>query len=100
MPAFLLMFFGGLATVTASLVGRVLVALSIGYVTYTGLSLIFAGVESQIAGMYSGVPATIVAILGLLQLDVCVNIMLSAYAARMLLMGLSPTGAITRMVLK
>lgn len=100
MPAFLAMFFGGLATVTASLAGRVLVALSIGYVTYTGLSVILSAVEAQVSGMFGGLPAIALQVLGTLQLDTCVNIYLSAYAARLLLMGLSPTGAITRMVLK
>jgi hypothetical protein len=100
MPAFLAALVGGLGLAVTSFVGRVLVALGVSYVTYTGLSAILTTVEAQVSSAFGALPAVAIAILGTLQLDTCVNIYLSAFAARLVIMGVGPTGAITRMILK
>ena len=79
---------GGLISVTGTLVGRVLVALGVGVVTYTGVQ---AGIDSLLANLDSaiaGVPADILGLLGFMRVGEALNIIISAMSARMLLNGL------------
>lgn len=80
---------GGLISVTGTLVGRVLVALGVGVVTYTGVQ---AGIDSLLANLDSaiaGVPADILGLLGFMRVGEALNIIISAMSARMLLNGLT-----------
>lgn len=99
MPLFVAALLGGLVQVAGSIVGRVLIALSIGYVTYSGLSALLDSVKAQVMVLLSGGPATIVTIMALLKVDVAVSIIFSAYAARLVLAGLT-SDKLTRMVVK
>ena len=47
MPIFLLALLGGLGQIAGNMVGRVLLALGIGYVTYQGLSILLTGLQNQ-----------------------------------------------------
>lgn len=79
---------GGLISVTGTIVGRVLVALGVGVVTYTGVQ---AGIDSLLANLDSaiaGVPADILGLLGFMRVGEAMNIIISAMSARMLLNGL------------
>lgn len=79
---------GGLISVTGTLVGRILVALGVGVVTYTGVQ---AGIDSLLANLDSaiaGVPADILGLLGFMRVGEALNIIISAMSARMLLNGL------------
>ena len=99
MPLFLASLLGGLVTVAGSIVGRVLIALSIGYVSYSGLSALLDALKGQVIGYLTGAPAQVVAIMGLLKVDVALSVIFSAYAARLILAGLT-SDKITRMVVK
>lgn len=80
---------GGLISVTGTIVGRVLVALGVGVVTYTGVQ---AGIDSLLANLDSaiaGVPADILGLLGFMRVGQALNIIISAMSARMLLNGLT-----------
>lgn len=80
---------GGLISVTGTIVGRVLVALGVGVVTYTGVQ---AGIDSILANLDSaiaGVPADILGLLGFMKVGEALNIIISAMSARMLLNGLT-----------
>ena len=99
MPLFLASLLGGLVTVAGSIVGRVLIALSIGYVSYSGLSALLDALRGQVIGYLTGAPAQVVAIMGLLKVDVALSVVFSAYAARLILAGLT-SDKITRMVFK
>ena len=100
MPLAIAMALGGaLLQLCASLVGRVLIALSIGYVSYKGYDLLldsFRNLFTQYAGDLS--PDTR-KILGLLKLGTCFNIGLSALTIRATLGGLQ-SGGFKRMVTK
>jgi hypothetical protein len=89
MPIFLAALFGGLVQLAGSMVGRVLIALGIGYATYTGVSSGIGAIQSTVQGYFTGAPATIVAMLGMLKADVCVSILVSAIVARLTLNGLT-----------
>lgn len=80
---------GGLISVTGTIVGRVLVALGVGVVTYTGVQ---AGIDSLLSNLDSaiaGVPADILGLLGFMRVGQALNIIISAMSARMLLNGLT-----------
>ena len=51
MPLFVAALIGGLVQVAGSIVGRVLIALSIGYVSYSGLSVLMDSLKSQVMGL-------------------------------------------------
>ncbi len=99
MPLFLAALLGGLVQAASSIVGRVLIALGIGYVSYTGISALLAVIKSQVVSYLVGSPGTVVAIMGLLKVDVAVSIIFSALAARLVLQGLT-SDKVTRMVIK
>lgn len=99
MPLFLASLLGGLVQVAGSIVGRVLIALGIGYVSYSGLSALLDALKGQVIGYLTGAPAQVVAIMGLLKVDVALSVVFSAYAARLVLAGLT-SDKITRMVVK
>lgn len=99
MPIFLAALLGGLATAAGSIVGRVLIALGIGYVTYSGLSVLIGWIKTEIFIHLMGINATVLGIVGALQVDVAINILFSAIAARFVVAGVA-SGSITRMVIK
>ena len=90
---------GGLIQIAGTLVGQVLLSLGIGYVTYTGVDASLTWVKAEfLAGMAAG-PAAAVQLAGLMKVGVCVSMLLSAVAARLVLMGLT-SSTIKRMVIK
>lgn len=99
MPLFLAALLGGLVQAASSIVGRVLIALGIGYVSYTGINALLGWIKSQVIASLVGAPGTVVAIMGLLKIDVAVSIIFSALAARLVLQGLT-SDKVTRMVIK
>jgi Protein of unknown function (DUF2523) len=99
MPVFVAALIGGLVSAASSLVGRVLLALGIGYVAYTGISALLDWLKAEVMSELSGLPAQGITILTLLKVDVGISIIFSAYAARLILAGVT-SGAITRMVIK
>lgn len=89
MPVFISAIGGMLLTLTGSIVGRVFIALGLGVVTYTGLSVTTDQLTSLLDQSLSGLPADIVGLLGYMKVGVCINIIISAIAARMLINGIS-----------
>ena len=79
---------GGLISVTGTIVGRVLVALGVGVVTYTGVQVGIDSLLYNLDSAISGVPADILGLLGFMRVGEALNIIISAMSARMLLNGL------------
>ncbi|MHA6848540.1 DUF2523 domain-containing protein [Ralstonia syzygii] len=93
---------GFLAQACVSLVGRVLVALGIGFVTFTGVSVMLDGMKSLFLGYVAGastLPWNVVGILGVLKVGVSMNMILTTLAVRASLAGLSG-GSVRKMVQK
>lgn len=80
-------------------VGRVLIALGISYVTFTGVDLLFSGLKTQIWSLLGTAGPTMQGIIGLSRLGESVNIVFSALVARMSLAGMTG-GNLTRQVIK
>lgn len=99
MPAFVAALLGGLLELTKSLVGRVLVALGIGLVTYNGLGVTLAFLKTQALSSMSSAPAGLVGLLGYLGVGEAISIISSAYLVRLALNGLTD-GALKKFVLQ
>lgn len=102
MPVFIAALLGGIYAALGTLVGRVLISLGIGYVTYQGVDVALTAVKNQ-AVVYLGEIAqlgtTVVQIAGILQVSTCLNVMFSALATRLVVAGLT-SGAIKRVIYK
>jgi len=98
MPYFVGLIWGGLVSILSSLVGRVLVALAITYVSYQGIDILIQSVKSSaLASM--GSMGVLSGVVGMLKLGECLNVVISAVVAKYTIGGLT-SGAVTKMVLK
>jgi len=92
-------FIGLLASACSSLVGRVLLALGMGYVTYSGFDLSVQWLLAQVKLNFSGMPTEVVSFLGWLWVDRAIGMVFAAYTAA-LVVRLSSSGTLTRLVTK
>lgn len=99
MPAFVLALLGGLVSIASSIAGRILVSLGVGFVSFTGISATLDWLKGQVISNMGALPQVAVEVMGLMKADVCVSILFSAVAARLLLNGLT-SGSLKRMVFK
>lgn len=99
MPIWLLALLGGLAWIVSSLVGRVLVALGIGYVSFTGLTAFVGSIKDLILQNLYAMPPEFIQVMSLVKLDTCISILFSCISVRLVLEGLS-SDTITKMVIK
>ena len=99
MPLFIAALWGALIPMLGSVVARVLVSLGIGYVAFSGVDSSIAWVKAQFISGMSGLPATAVGLAGVLKVDVCVSMLLSALVMRLTYQGLT-SGVMKRMVAK
>jgi hypothetical protein len=90
---------GGLITAAGTLVGRVLISLGIGYVAYSGIDTMLESAKADVFARIAGQGSTVVQLAGVLQIGTCINIICSAYLARLLVSGLT-NGKLTSMVMK
>lgn len=88
MPAFIAMIGGMLLQVVGSLAGRVLVALGVGVVTYTGTSATLEWAKTQALASIGLLPPEVVGMLAVMKVGVCISIVTSAIAARALINGI------------
>lgn len=99
MPLLVAALIGGLIQALGTIVGRVLVSLGVGFVAYQGITATLDYIKDTIETNLSGLPAKLVQIASVTQLDTAVSIVFSAILVRLLIKGLTG-GAMKRMVLK
>jgi hypothetical protein len=99
MPWLIAILINALIAIAGTIAGRVLLALGMGYVSYTGISFLLDGIKALVVGQLQSAPSNMVVVMSLLKIDVCINILFSALAARWALQGLA-SGKVTRMVIK
>ena len=99
MPIFIAALWGALIQAAGTLVGKVLLSLGIGYVSYTGITALTGWAQTQFLTGISGLPASAVGMAHTLKVGVCVSMLLSAVVARLTLSGLT-SGSIKKMVVK
>jgi hypothetical protein len=90
---------GGLIQAAGSMVGRAMIAIGVGFVTYTGISVLLDSLKANVITYLSSGPVELLAIMSALKVDSAMNIIFSAIAARLVLKGLT-SGTLKRMVLR
>ena len=89
MPVFIAAIGGMLINLVGTLVGRVLIALGISVVTYTGISATLDFLKAQAIGAFAGLPPEVFGLLGILRVGQCISIVTSAIAAKMVIDGVT-----------
>ncbi|PRC91033.1 DUF2523 domain-containing protein [Solimicrobium silvestre] len=89
---------GGLAIVLPSLVGRVLLALGIGFVTYKGFNIGTDFLMNLIKNNLSGMPSDITSFLAWCWVDKALALMFSSFTASLAIK--TAQGSLTKMVFK
>lgn len=97
MPVFIAALLGGLIEAAGTLVGRVLLSLGLGYVSYTALDTSLQWISDQISSAFAGLGSQSMAVLSACQVGSAVAIVLSAIGARLVLDGMT-SGAVKKMV--
>lgn len=92
-------FAGALISIASSLVGRVLLALGMGFATYTGINATLTYITGQFASYIGSTGAMVAGLAGVLKLDVGFAVLIAAVTARFLLDGISG-GTFKKLVIK
>lgn len=95
MPIFLAALIGGLVSASGSIVGRVLLSIGMGFVCYTGFSILFDWIRDTVFDKLLGLDPFLMQVLSLLEIDAAISILFSAFIVRLLMSGLTG-GAITK----
>lgn len=90
---------GGLVSAAATFLGRALIGLGVGIVTYTGFKMMITKIQTDVISNLQSAPPEILQIMGLLKIDVCVSILFSAYIGKLVVGGLT-SGSIKKWVTK
>lgn len=99
MPVFLASLLGGLISISGSIAGRVLLALGISVLTYTGTNAALDFLKVQALASFSALPVQVVGLLAVMKVGQCISIVFSAIVARQVQQGLSGD-TVKRWVLK
>jgi hypothetical protein len=98
MPIVIAALLGGLAQAASSLVGRVLIALGIGFVAYEGADTLIQAMVAYAQVAWSSLPSGAFEVVNALRVPQAISILASGYAAQIAVR--TSTGVITRMVSK
>lgn len=99
MPPFIPALIGALLTFAGSMVGRVLIALGMSYITYKGFDVGVQWLFDQIKLNMSGMPGDVVSFLGWLWVDRAISLVFSAYTAALSIKAIGGA-SITKLVIK
>jgi len=89
---------GFLITLIGSLVFRALFALGFAYLSFVGFTNLIDSLKTHVHSLFSAVPVEVAHIMGLADIDIAINIMFGAIAARLLLVGMDKlTGRVTKL---
>lgn len=89
---------GALASAMGSFIGRAIIALGIGTITYTGISLGIDSLKASAMSAVNGLPADALGLVGYLWMDKAMTIIFSAVAVSISMRLLS--GSLKKMVIK
>jgi hypothetical protein len=81
-----------LVSITTSIVAKVIVSLGLAVVYYQGLDLALDWAHTRFITAFTGLPAPVLQLAGVLQVGTCVNIMFAAMGVRVSLLGLNSDG--------
>lgn len=95
----LMSLLGGLLTIAGSVVGRVLIALGMGFVTYSGFDVAITWLLTSIKSSLSAMPADVLAFLAYMWVDKAISLVFSAYGAA-IAVKLAGSTKLTKLVTK
>ena len=99
MPAmFIAALWGALASAMGSLIGRALIALGIGFVTYKGIDLGIASLKTQVVNGVNSLPADALNLVGYLWLDKALTVIFSGVVTSLSMRAVG--GSVKKMVFK
>jgi hypothetical protein len=99
MPFLVSSLVGALVRAVGAFVANILLSLGIGFVTYQGIDLFISAMKSQFITSVNANGALFVSFMGVFQVGTAINMIASAYVARMVIAGISG-GSLTKMVTK
>lgn len=99
MQFFIAALIGALAAAAVSIVGRILIGLGVGFVTFYGISTLGGWVNQQMQGAVNSLPADVMSFLGFMYVDKAITMIFSAWVAA-LAMRMGGSDTITAMILK
>ena len=97
MPVFVGWIIAGLANAAGGIVFRVLAALGIGFVTYTGVDFLMTGAEAKIFELLGSMGPNTVALYGVLKIGQCIKTVFVGLGMRAAFMGVTD-GRVTKML--
>lgn len=97
MPALIGLFLRMVGLSIVPLGWKLLRGLGFAAITYVGIEAGLDQAKNYAFSQLGGLPADWLAVLGMLKIDVCMNILFSAYVARALLSGMNKSGSKTSM---
>jgi len=89
MPLIIAAIGGMLINLVGTMVGRVLIALGISVITYSGLSITLDWMKTQAVSALGGLPSEVIGMLSTMKVGVAISIVTSALLARQVLNGLT-----------
>lgn len=89
---------GALAAAMGSFIGRAIIALGIGFVTYKGIDLSIDAIKSSVMSGVRGLPADALNLVGYLYLDKAITVVMSAFVIAFAMRSLS--GSVKKMEMK
>lgn len=98
LAAFVPAIVGALAIAMGSFIGRAIIALGVGFITYKGIGAAIDGIRVQVITSVQGLPAEVVGLLGFLWIDKAINIILSAITTALAVRFIG--GSFKKMVIK
>lgn len=79
---------GGMISAACTMVGKALIGLGVGFITYTGVKTGLNLMQTQLNSYLMALPAFVLQGAGMLQVDTIFSMLFSAFLARMTLNGL------------
>ncbi len=92
MPAVIALFLRALGWALPGMAWSLLRALGFSAVTFTGVTVVMDKAKDYVFSNIGALPASWLQLLGVLQVDVAINILFSAYIARAVMWGMNKSG--------
>lgn len=89
---------GALASMMASLIGRAILSIGIGFVTYTGTMVVISAMEDLVRNSFSGMGVTALNFLAFMWIDKALTVIFSATTTSVAVRGIG--GSVKRMIVK
>jgi len=94
MPVFIASLWGAALNIAGTLVGRVMIALGISALTYTGLSASIDWLRDNAVTQLNLLPAQVLGVLTVMKVGSAMSVIISATVVRLTLSGMSGTGSL------